>query len=204
MRQIEETMDLVLESAKTEFLKKGYEKAKLRSIAESAGVTTGAIYVRFPNKDALFSALVSSVADHIMSLLREGNRKGVDRLAHGASGDLWAIYNDTVKELIEYIYQNKETLALLINCSSGSSYEYFVEKIIGEEEIQVLKLLDEIKSKGFSVRDIDPKDIHILLSAQYYTLFEVVRHKMEKKEAEQKIQLMADFFRAGWEKVISI
>ena len=125
--------------------------------------------MRFPNKDALFSALVSSVADHIMSLLREGNRKGVDRLAHGASGDLWAIYNDTVKELIEYIYQNKETLALLINCSSGSSYEYFVEKIIGEEEIQVLKLLDEIKSKGFSVRDIDPKDIHILLSAQYYT-----------------------------------
>ena len=147
---------------------------------------------------------MSSVADHIRDLVREGNRKGFDRLAHGVPGDLWAVYDETVKKLIEYIFQNRETLVLLINCSTGSSYEHFVEKIIGEEEKQVLKLLDEIKSKGFSVCDIDPKDIHILLSTQYYTLFEVVRHKMEKKEAEQKIQLIADFFRAGWEKVINI
>lgn len=58
MKQVEETRGLVLQSAQREFLDKGYEKASLRSIAQNAGVTTGALYVRFPNKSALFAALV--------------------------------------------------------------------------------------------------------------------------------------------------
>lgn len=50
VKQVEETRGLVLQSAQREFLDKGYEKASLRSIAQNAGVTTGALYVRFPNK----------------------------------------------------------------------------------------------------------------------------------------------------------
>ena len=61
VKQVEETRGLVLQSAQREFLDKGYEKASLRSIAQNAGVTTGALYVRFPNKSALFAALVEPV-----------------------------------------------------------------------------------------------------------------------------------------------
>ena len=62
VKQVEETRGLVLQSAQREFLDKGYEKASLRSIAQNAGVTTGALYVRFPNKSALFAALVEPVS----------------------------------------------------------------------------------------------------------------------------------------------
>ena len=41
-------------------------------------------------------------------------------------------------------------------------------------------------------------EIHILLSAQYYAVFEIVRHKLEKDEALDRIHLIADFFGSAW------
>ena len=53
-----ETKAKIIESAKKEFLEKGFMNASLRTIAANAGVTTGAMYRHFKDKDALFCALV--------------------------------------------------------------------------------------------------------------------------------------------------
>ena len=46
--------DGIIRAAYDEFLACGFEKASLHKIAEKANVTTGAIYTRYKNKDALF------------------------------------------------------------------------------------------------------------------------------------------------------
>lgn len=74
----------MLQSAQREFLDKGYEKASLRSIAQNAGVTTGALYVRFPNKSALFAALVEPYPAHLLGLFRTGNDRGSSSWTKGA------------------------------------------------------------------------------------------------------------------------
>ena len=43
----------ILESARTEFLASGFEKASLKTICEGAGVTTGALYKRYKGKEEL-------------------------------------------------------------------------------------------------------------------------------------------------------
>ena len=48
----------ITRAAHEEFLSCGYQKASLHKIAEKAGVTTGAIYTRYKNKDALFGSLL--------------------------------------------------------------------------------------------------------------------------------------------------
>ena len=53
-----ETKRRLLESAKKEFLEKGYLQASLRNICKNAGVTTGALYFFFEGKEALFAELV--------------------------------------------------------------------------------------------------------------------------------------------------
>ena len=45
---------VITQAAYEEFLSCGYQEASLHKIAEKAGVTTGAIYTRYKNKDALF------------------------------------------------------------------------------------------------------------------------------------------------------
>src|SRR5436190_12955917 len=51
------TRSKLLEAARSLIREKGYESATLEDIAERAGMTTGAIYGNFRNRDELFISL---------------------------------------------------------------------------------------------------------------------------------------------------
>lgn len=53
-----QTRQRLLDAAQKVFLKLGYQGAKLDDIAAAAGFTKGALYWHFPNKQALFQALI--------------------------------------------------------------------------------------------------------------------------------------------------
>ena len=55
----------IIESAKEEFLQKGFLDASLQEICKNAGVTTGALYKRFKGKEELFCALVESTVQDL-------------------------------------------------------------------------------------------------------------------------------------------
>jgi AcrR family transcriptional regulator len=56
--RLKETRELLLNAAKTIFIRDGYEGADLNDIAELAGRTKGAIYGHFKSKEDIFLALV--------------------------------------------------------------------------------------------------------------------------------------------------
>ena len=61
----EATHTRILESGKKMFLRNGYERTNLRDLCGEAGVTTGAFYRHFKDKEALFSALVEPAVNSI-------------------------------------------------------------------------------------------------------------------------------------------
>ena len=52
----------LLECAKQEFLAHGFQGASLRRICAGAGVTTGAVYFFFQNKEDMFAQIVANTA----------------------------------------------------------------------------------------------------------------------------------------------
>ena len=56
-----------MECAKEEFLTNGYENASLRVIAEKAGSSKGAIYIRYPDKESLYRSLVQPAMDDFVA-----------------------------------------------------------------------------------------------------------------------------------------
>jgi AcrR family transcriptional regulator len=54
------TRERLLEAAETVFAEKGYDGARLADIAQEAGCSVGAVYFRFKDKSALFSAIAES------------------------------------------------------------------------------------------------------------------------------------------------
>jgi AcrR family transcriptional regulator len=200
-KQVEKTRGRVLESARVEFLKKGYEKASLRAIAQNAGVTTGALYVRFPNKDALFGALVSPVAERVLSFYREGDARGFAMLEKGRPRDMWAVSDEVIAQLVEYIFENRDAFSLLINGAAGSSYEHFLEELIEGEEAQTFRFLTAARKRGHDGADISRADLHVLVTAQYYAFFEIVRHETAREEALKRVRTIFEFFRPGWQRV---
>ena len=59
-----------MECAKEEFLTNGYENASLRVIAEKAGSSKGAIYIRYPDKESLYRSLVQPAMDDFCGLIQ--------------------------------------------------------------------------------------------------------------------------------------
>ena len=70
MSEDKETRQKLLESAKTEFIAKGYMQASLRTICKNAGVTTGALYFFFNGKEDLFDEIVKVPVEKIMEVAK--------------------------------------------------------------------------------------------------------------------------------------
>ena len=68
-----ETRKELLKCAKEEFMDKGFMGASLRNICQKAGVTTGALYFFFKDKDDLFC----NVVGHMMEIGRASCRERV-------------------------------------------------------------------------------------------------------------------------------
>ncbi len=74
------THERILLSARKFFLEYGYEKANLRELCKDAGITTGAFYRHFKDKDDLFSALVKPAHDNFLRVNSDGNNRGFSSL----------------------------------------------------------------------------------------------------------------------------
>ena len=66
-----ETKTHLIQCAKKEFMDKGFAGASLRGICQKAGVTTGALYFFFQDKDDLFCEVVGNFMDRLNEILRE-------------------------------------------------------------------------------------------------------------------------------------
>lgn len=197
----EQTRQHILDVAKAEFLEKGYLGASIRNIAKLAELTTGAVFRYFPDKESLFSSLVSPVADTVLSMYSNGNQQGYQLLEDGEPQKMWQISDQFIYNFVEYLFSNKEAFSLLINCSSGSPYEGFMDDLVEEVEKQTFSFLQDMLKKGYPCKNLSNDEIHVLISAQYYAIFEIVRHDLSKEEATARLHLIGDFFRPGWSNI---
>ena len=70
MKQDKETRSKLLQSAREEFMEKGYMKASLRNICRNAGVTTGALYFFFKDKEDLYESLIKETVNGIYQIMQ--------------------------------------------------------------------------------------------------------------------------------------
>lgn len=204
IRNSNETTNLILSSALDEFLQVGFEKASVRTIAKNADVTTGALYARFSNKDALFGALVEPVISKFLAANDEGNKLGFDNINSGKAPQMWSNTQNSSSKILNLVYENKDIFTLLINCSNGSSYENFIDQVVEIEEKETLEVLGILKEKGYCCQDVSPQVVHMLISAHCYALFEVVRHDLTKSDAVKQVNQINEFFICGWNKIFGI
>ncbi|MDO5716140.1 MAG: TetR/AcrR family transcriptional regulator, partial [Tissierellia bacterium] len=64
-----ETKEKILEAAKNEFIKNGYENTSLSTITNHAGISTGAIYGLFKNKADILDNLTRDIYPEVTEIL---------------------------------------------------------------------------------------------------------------------------------------
>lgn len=197
------TRERILEFAKKEFLANGFKSASLRNICKTAGVSTGALYGYFKDKDSLFVALIKNVMNGLKELVDEieGNELQSDIFNLFGTRQYRNNLVDTHNQYIDYIYDNIDEIRLLMLCSEGSSAENYIENITKYiADISSIRV-QELKDKGIYIQDFV---IHMIIKLYMTSIYELIEHNIPREDAIKYITTISRFFFAGWAELLEV
>ena len=199
-----ETEKRILETAKKEFLERGFLGTSMRRIAALAGVTTGALYGYFASKEDIFDSLVKDAYETVMDAYKGAHEEFAalpyDTQVSGM-GDITA---RCVEWCLEYIYDHLDEFRLILMCSDGTRYSNMIDEMMKVEEESTEEFIALMRSNGMQVPEIDPLLEHMVTSGYFTSFFEVVRHSVPREDARIYIKNLQAFYKAGWERLFGM
>lgn len=200
----EEAVGQILECAKEEFMQKGFADASMRTIAEKAGFTTGMLYSRFADKNELFSALVKEGADELYSYFSDVQEEFAEFPATQQVAEMQTYTSSKMRTVIDIIYEYFDTFKLIVCHSAGSSYDRYIDRMIEYETDSTERFMRVLQENGTSVKAVRRDINHMLASALFNGIFEVVAHDFPKEDALEYVDAVCEFFFAGWQRLLGI
>ena len=188
-KPIEGVSERILVCAREEFLEKGYSEASLRTIAAKADTTTGSIYSRFGDKEGLFCAIVEQ-AFHAREA--EEQPKVMEDYVVGG-----------MDEMLDYVYDRFDDFRLLLDASYGTKYQDFVEHLVDIETEYTYKYMEatQFLQEGSMITE---EFLHIMSRAMFDSMFEVVRHRMDRDTARKYLHMLEKYHYGGWGAIIKL
>lgn len=184
----------ILESAKKEFLTKGFEKASLKEICENAGVTTGAVYKRYKDKEELFASVVEDTVKDLYKIADEKCNIDFNEITDEALVKAWDMDETYMMWWFEYLFDRYDGFVLLIKCAETTRYANFqhdwVEKMTGG----TFAYYEEAFRRGLTVVEVSKGELHILLSAFWTTIYEPFIHGYTLDQIEEHCRLVCRMF----------
>lgn len=197
-------VDKILECAKEEFMEKGFEGASMRSIAEKSGYTTGMVYGRFADKSQLFKELIGGAADKLFDYFSGMEDEFATFPPERQYNEMHTYVDSKVDVMIDIIYDNFDAFKLIVCKSAGSGYEYYIDKMIDIETANTVRFIKQLNDAGIKMNVVRADLSHMLSSAMFNGIFEVVAHDLPREEARGYIKQVQDFFNAGWDKLLGL
>lgn len=194
-----ETREMLLASAKQEFLEKGYQGASLRSICKNAGLTTGALYFFFQDKEDLFAAIVEPVLEKLKHMLQQHMRQELMELQQLPDAREDNMQDDMFAstQIIHLLYANYDMFILLLTKSQGSRFETCIDQFVEILE-QGYRVFADEQAKQMGVDPPDAYTIHWVSHVQINAFTHLLLHERDEQKALQHMEHVLPYLVGGW------
>lgn len=179
----------LLASGKKHFLEKGFENASLRKICAEAGVSTGALYFFFDNKEDLFCQIVCKTASETENMIRDFAAIEINNPKSGEENE---------KKFIEYLWKNRDNIKLLMDQSKGTRYENFANRFY-----QSMAQSFQLFFNSFAKSKIDPAFIDIIVKMRVQGLLELINGGYSMERTLKLAGLMSCYADGGFYSLIN-
>lgn len=129
-KRIAGVTEKLMECAKEEFLTNGYENASLRVIAEKAGSSKGAIYIRYPDKESLYRSLVQPAMDDFCGLIQSALEQFNQLPGAEQTSQMYSFSDHGFWASVDYIYDHFDEFKLLLTSGESSTYQEFLHRVV--------------------------------------------------------------------------
>ena len=197
----------IIDAALEEFSNYGFQKASLHKIANKAEVTTGALYTRYKNKDALFTALINPLLDDFKPYYKDIADRYYKAQAKKDADSFIEAMKYECDIYFEVLISHKNQSNLLFNKSNGSEAESLWKKFIDmkiEGTVSFFETFAKEKSKRENSNKIledfaiDRNAISMLMNMQFSLFEQVINLELNKEDAKKCINTLDDFIVYGW------
>lgn len=196
----------IVAAAMREFQEKGFEQASMKAVADAVGMTSAALYRHFTNKQDMFAAMVQPAVDTLNVWKEKHIAFSYDILKQESSEIMWdfdADCNDA-RMVLDVMYQQPEAFRLLFCCSAGTPYESFAHDMVEQATDRMMCFLQDCSAQGYSVREVQRDEMHMLVSAYCAALIQPIEHGYNKLDAERYLKTIVDFFTPGWRMITGL
>ena len=133
----------LLEAATGVFAQRGYSSISMREIATELGVSTGTLYHYFPNKEALFRAVMLSLAerDELIAGVEAG--PGSLEALFALIGQHEDYFRQHIQLMVDFLQVHGETHREEVQ-AVALRYRQIVTQLTGLPEAQVTPILSQI------------------------------------------------------------
>ena len=185
--------DGIMQAAYSEFLAYGFQKASLHKIAEKAGVTTGAIYTRYKNKDALFVSLLQDFFETMRVLFAPVAEEYEKAKRSAQPDDILRAINAEEKIYFRLLTEHYDDCTLFFCRSDGSSVETMLGALMDYKTEQTVEFFSHIYGK-----EPNADAIRLLMGSQFWYFRQLLDQHMEKDRRFACLQAVLNFTNAGW------
>lgn len=183
----------IIEAATIEFLEHGFQEASLRRIAQRAGISTGALYTRYKNKDALFCSIIEDVFSEISGEFEPMQKLYSDAQKSGSAQKILEAIQQEEKICLNILFKYYNQCLLLLCKSEGSSIQSKIEKLLEYKTQETVRFMNNIAKE-----EVNADGIELILSEQFYAYRRILQKGMCKEETIACIQTVEAFHEAGW------
>ena len=183
----------IISAARAEFLEHGYRKASLHKIADRAGLTTGALYTRYKNKDDLFLSLVSELMRTVGAQMEPMRKEYEQAQKAGTPQAMLEAIRREERLYLNLLFDHYEDCVLFFCRSGGSSIEKLVNDMMEMKSCQTVEFIRSMAKKPF-----EPAWISMLMEGQFHFYRQVLERGYTREKAFCCLEEMTVFMEAGW------
>lgn len=184
----ENSKELIIRAGKQEFLKYGYKGASLRNICKQAGVTTGAFYFQFENKEQLLDEILRPVITYFSAMVQKSTMEEFEGESSSADGD---------EQMLEMLWNYKEECQILLEGTAGTAYEKVFEEL--QEGLRQGFLLFFRK---YGISDVDEKLLDVIVRMRVESYLTIIRKEYTLEETKKLARQIGIYCDAGFEALV--
>lgn len=191
------TRQRIIESAKKEFLSNGFLNANLKTIAENAKVTTGALYRHFAGKSELFFELFKEEYNFVSSMISNTEQSSTRRVKNLISDEEIETSVAAMSSFIDYIYQHLDAFKLMFLCAEGSQYSNIQENLIDLYARRSLIFYNKMFETGVIKHKPVEFEIQFISKVFFSSMIECICQNVAYEEAKRYIRSFVKYHQYG-------
>ncbi len=194
-----ETKRIILEVALSDFLTNGFHETSIRTIANKAFISSGALYNHFKNKEDILHHIIDPHIENWWKICNHDLNKFKKNIKNQTS-NYFSFEDNSYIELFE---KNIDVWRFILFKSKHTKYESFIDDLLEWEYINTKKMLDMVYKDNEYLDYISENEIKYITRSYIASYTNTFKLDIDKYERARLIKIITQIYQPFWELLFS-